>query len=308
MVQAGEQRVDALYLNENSTKPTNDSSKHQEAGSRNNSKDTQPQRRNKSQKGRRNAPKANTNSKSNVPDPNNDSRQMFENDEEVVALTWAYNTLKEELHRRNAVRQKSKQETAHAKQKMKAYLAFKKDLELRSAMDPEEYLNLCQNGALQQDDDGNDSENSDSACTKANKETKKVVTANSVINYLQNLTKPKENSAPDDNNESKNEQSKDPKMNPQPDTKDVKETQIHYYKEKSKDKDQKGDAQKIIDKVMPKKMSESGYDSNNRKSNSGDHESDLDLAAISPSHNKREDSGMLRCRHLMIHYSKQLNL
>ena len=300
MVQAGEQRVDALYLNENSPKPTKDSSKHQEAGPKNNSKETQPQRRNKSQKGRRNAQKANTNSKSNVPDPNNESRQMFENDEEVVALTWAYNTLKEELHRRHIVRQKSKQETAHAKQKMKAYLAFKKDLELRSAMDPEEYLNLCQNGALQQDDDGNDSENSDSACTKANKETKKVVTANSVINYLQNLIKPEENSPPVENNASKNEQLGDPKMDAQSDTKNVKDTQIHYYKEKSKGKDQKGDAQKIIDKVMPKKMSESGYDSKTRKSSSGDHESDLDLAPISPRHNKREDSGMMRCRHFMI--------
>ena len=300
MVQAGEQRVDALYLNENSTKPTKDSSKHQEAGPKNNSRETQPQRRNKSQKGRRNAQKANTNSKSNVPDPNNESKQMFENDEEVVALTWAYNTLKEELHRRNIVRQKSKQETAHAKQKMKAYLAFKRDLELRSAMDPEEYLNLCQNGALQQDGDGNDSETSDSACTKANKETKKVVTANSVVNYLQSLIKPGENSPPVENNASKNEQLGDPKMDPQPDTKNVKDTQIHYCKEKSKGKDQKGDAKKIIDKVMPKKMSESGYDSNIGKSNSGDHEDDLDLAPISPRHNKLEDSGMLRCRHLMI--------
>ena len=117
---------------------------------------------------------------------------------------------------------------------------------------------------------------------------------------MQSLIKPGENSPPVENNASKNEQLGDPKMDPQPDTKNVKDTQIHYYKEKSKGKDQKGDAKTIIDKVMPKKMSESGYDSNIRKSNSGDHEDDLDLAPISPRHNKLEDSGMLRCRHLMI--------
>ena len=64
-------------------------------------------------------------------------KDFVREDEEVVALSWAYKTLKEDIKRRKDKLKKNRKIDLKKMQKMQAYLAFKQDLEERSKPDVE---------------------------------------------------------------------------------------------------------------------------------------------------------------------------
>ena len=125
MVQTGEKRGDAFFQSDDNPKLPKPPD---------NVRDIQPLRRTKSNRNRRNSNfRGNNNPRSHENDMLNDNKTELDQDEEVVALTWAYKVLKSELQRRYEVRDKNKIVSRSSTKKMEAYLRFKQDLEMRTA-------------------------------------------------------------------------------------------------------------------------------------------------------------------------------
>ena len=282
IVDAGESKLDALFSNEkeNTSKSPNKEDKSPE----NHTKDMQqPLRRTNSKRGKRNSKKNNFNQKTVTID--NNKPQEVE-DEELVALTWAYNVLKDELMRRNKIREGNKIETVHAKQKMQAYLAFKKDLEERSSMTPADYfmkINYSNYKKLK-----SDSEKADKKPHKSSKSinAKNVVTASSIVNFLQRGTNPEKKQSSEEKDVSKTPEQSDLKTEDTQQKAEVKEKDNCIKEEPPKritktkvpvQKNQLENAQKIIDRVMPKKMCDEGNNIKDVKSNL----EDLEANAVS---------------------------
>jgi len=217
MVQTGEKRGDAFFKTEDNQ---NNLKEHDTT------RDIQPLRRTKSNRNRKNSHKTNTNSKIHE----NDILNEIEHDEEMVALTWAYKILKTELHRRYEIRDKNKLVSNNSRKKMQAYLRFKEELKMRTR-DPED----------EEDGEG-----------KYKDVIKNVTSANSIVNFMKSsinsADKPKENEDLPPNEEESgvlnNQESSNIKVN---EKKDFTTAQTFVAA-----KDQIDDAQKIIDKVMPK--------------------------------------------------------
>ena len=254
MEKMGEKRADALFVDKDNT--ASQQPKDQKSPEHQTPKDVQPiLRRTKSQKGSR---KGGHNKGGNYPNKMNgdnsnvaQEKDYVQQDDEVVALTWAYKVLNEDIKRRKDKHKKSKKIDLKKMQKMQAYLRFKSDLEERSK--PEVETNCWNVTDAQQNNENNES----SIPAEKKNHIKNVSQASSIINFMQNAANAKENGVvegePAEELLDKNDEDVDPNGQ-QPKEKEKREGQVIHMKE-----DQGDDAQKIIDKIMPKRVSESDY-------------------------------------------------
>ena len=260
MEKVGEKRKDALFAGETGD-TTTQHPKDQKSPDHHQkpSKDFQPNlKRTQSKKGSR---KGGNNKGGTHPNKTNgdnsnvtQEKDFVQQDEEVVALTWAFKTLKEDIKRRKEKHKKSKKIDLKKMQKMQAYLRFKEDLEERSKPDVE--VN-CWNVTENQQNNENNEDNSSSTKAEKKNHIKNITQASSIVKFLQNSVNPTN----DDQGEGEPaEKPLDENINgvelkdQQPKEKEKQENKVIHMKE-----DQGDDAQKIIDKIMPKRVSESDY-------------------------------------------------
>ena len=279
MEKIGEKRADALFVDKDNTTAQPPKDQKSPDHPHQTPKDVQQNlRRTKSQKGSR---KGGHNKGGNHPNKMNgdnsnvtQEKDYVQQDDEVVALTWAYKTLNADIKRRREKHKKSKKIDLKKMQKMQAYLRFKMDLEERSK--PEVETNCWNVTDAQQNNDNNES----STPTEKKNHIRNITQASSIISFMQNAANTKENGLVEGElaEEPLDENIDD--VNPngqQPKEKEKKGDQVIHMKE-----DQGDDAQKIIDKIMPKRVSESDYkEAGNTKE--GSHVPKVKLGELGPS-------------------------
>ena len=263
MVQAGETRVDALYVDKE-----NPNSKHQKERKspdhQNNQKDVQTNfRRTKSQRGSKKGGQKGANNVNKCDNNLTQEKDFVREDEEVVALSWAYKTLKEDIKRRKDKLKKSRKIDLKKMQKMQAYLAFKQDLEERSKPEVEPKCwnvtdNAHDNKDLEEDKNAKEGDLKESVAEKK-KRMKNIATANSIVSFMMGSANPVENTelqeGENEEEEPINDQADEKVENNEDETKIEEEN-----KEKQSQKvihmneNQGDDAQKIIDRIMPKRV------------------------------------------------------
>ena len=264
MVQAGETRVDALYVDKE-----NPNSKHQKdqksPDHKNNQKDVQTNfRRTKSQRGSKKGGQKGANNVNKCDNSNlTQEKDFVREDEEVVALSWAYKTLKEDIKRRKDKLKKSRKIDLKKMQKMQAYLEFKQDLEERSRPEVEpKCWNVTDTGLENKDleEEKNDKEGHlKESVAEKKKRMKNIATANSIVSFMLGSANQVENT---DLQEGENVEEED-LINDQADEKvenNQDETKIEEENEQKQsqkvihmNENQGDDAQKIIDRIMPKR-------------------------------------------------------
>ena len=263
MVQAGETRVDALYVDKE-----NPNSKHQKERKspdhQNNQKDVQTNfRRTKSQRGSKKGGQKGANNVNKCDNNLTQEKDFVREDEEVVALSWAYKTLKEDIKRRKDKQKKSKKIDLKKMQKMQAYLAFKQDLEERSKPEVEPKCwnvtdNTPENKDLEEEKKVKEGDLKESVAEKK-KRMKNIATANSIVSFMLGSANPVENTelpevVKEEGEEPINDQAHE-KVENNEDATTIEEQNDHKQSQKviHMNENQGDDAQKIIDRIMPKR-------------------------------------------------------
>ena len=252
MVQTGETRGDAFFTSDDNPK------NGKVPKPPNNTKDIQPLRRTKFNRTRKNSHKSNNNSKTHDNDTLNDNKIEIEQDEEMVAVTWAYKILKTELHRRYEVRGKKKLPSLNSTKKLAAYLRFKQELEVRTGNQnhDDDILDTIRNMENEGDTSDNSKNSSIEKVGQKNVVIKNMASANSIVNFMKgsntSVERPTDKEdLPSNEQEAcvlNNKESNDVKLNEKTDF-TTSQTFVNS-------KNQIDDAQKIIDKVMPKRIIE----------------------------------------------------
>ena len=243
MAQAGETRTGALFVDKDNAKAHHQKEQKSPDHHQNNQKEVQTNlKRTKSQKGSRKGKGVNIQNKcDNHVTPEKDSVQQ---DEEVIALKWAYKTLKEDIKRRKEKHKKTRKIDLKKMQKMQAYLVFKQDLEERSKPLAEE---KCWNVTDTAQEKKDSEENSKTTPADKKKHLKNLANANSIVQFMMNSTNAVDNN--EDEDEEPILEAPDEKID---EDEPKKEEQKEVQKVIHMNEDQGDDTQKIIDRIMPK--------------------------------------------------------